>query len=350
MKKFLLETKDVLQAEIGRHVNDNESFDVIIKASGSSAETTEQKLEREALEKFEDSGLRKKEHLYKSINQDEVGKLFARVDSGAELTPREIQILSELAIAVQKSEFVINFGDRIVCPEAHAQKIQYDLENHTVQVAKVKNLSQRKFIGRDESGEIIVSDRKDLGGIYNVLDESVRSLHQAFDGREGLLDTDLDRERRDVYSAEDLLQMKNARREMYSEEFKSDIDSLNANYSLSQRVDYDPPELDKSAGEARDNFADAAIKSVISRQETRDAAAHSAKWSQLAFSIAQDARQVGSRAEREKDREAQLEEHLDQLLTEAMDEKQKRFLQDWFSFDIRIEYLEDPSSLAGKHV
>jgi len=353
IKEMLIATKNLVQDEIGRHVEGDEHYDVIIKSYGSENEgdaAAEQRKVLEAVEKESphlDTGVsRKKEHLYKGVGKEELAQLFARVDAGEELTPREIQVLSELANAVQKAEFVINFGDRIVGPEEHTSNIRYDIKNNAAQVAKVKNLGKRKFIGKDESGEIIVGDRQEAGGaLYNVLDESVRTLNDAFGGRQGFLDLDPD----EIYSAEDLRRMDRAERRGYSEEFERGIADFNIRYPLSERVTYTPPEIEGIETESlRDGIAAHALHSVMNSKESGELIKLATKWSQLIYAIANEARTNDRLLERDKDREARLEEFLDELHTAELDAKQLRILMEWMDFTINIDHLEDPSSLPGK--
>ncbi len=353
IKEMLIATTQLVEEEIGRHVDGDEDYDVVIKSYGSANEgkaATEQKEVLEAAQKDSphlDMGIRnKKEHLYKGVEKKVLNNLFSRVRAGEELTPREIQILSELATAVQKAEFVINFGDRIVGPEEHTSNIRYDIKNNAAQVAKVKNLGKRKFIGKDESGEVIVGDRQEAAGaLYNIMDESVQTLNDAFGGQQGFLDLDPD----EMYSAEDLERMDRAERRGYSEEFERGIADFNIRYPLSERVTYNPPEIDGIETESlRDGIVAHALHSVVSNKDTGELIKLATKWSQLIYAIANEARTNDRLMERDKDREARLEEFLDELHTAELDAKQLKILMEWMDFTINIDHLEDPSSLPGK--
>lgn len=362
MKQMLVATKDLVQAEIGRHAQGSDDYAVVIKSYAAEYKGNEdQQIAQEVLQGMQqdkpdkDQGIRQKEHLYKSIDKQELQNLFAKVDSGEDLTPREIQIFSELANAVQKEEFVLNLGDRVVCPQEHAARMQYDIENGLAQVAKVKNLGVERLnrhIGRDADGNIRVGARDEVrGAMYNILDDDLENLDQAYGGQQGILDEDLEIERSNIYSVDELAQLGRARRESYSDEFKQGIVSFNAQYPLSNRVTYDSSSDEPITDARTKGFTESALQSVLKqRGNAGEIMEQIQKWRTLIDGISQSRKHELRMEEKHKDREARVEQDADDRYTMELDEKQKRILEEWLAFSADIRFLEDPSSLAGKDV
>lgn len=319
MRQMLVQMKTVIQGEISRNVeiDETQDFSALIKSHISEPGQTCQ---------------------YKAIDKEELEAIWDKIDNweqnlsgtGKGLAPKEITVLSEIALAFEKNEFALQQGDKIIVGGDEQSSVYNDLVEDHAPIFKAQNLANKQFIGRDENNEVVVSDTNNARGVYDIYseDDPNRNFKGAFD--------------ENAFRPEEQkgLDPSRVQRVNLSNEFLQGTAAFKASYSSFPLY---------PTSESPHEKANTAHIPTSMRKVTNLAQAATLFSTTLAkaWGKAQEILRLG---ETQKSREARIEKDQIKKNTKKLDKKHERILHEVDAFNERIRHLEDPSSLPGKDV
>ncbi len=312
MRQMLSHMKTVIQREISNnpHINQNRNFSALIKSQISKP--------GQACH-------------YKSIDKAELEAIWDKIDNKAQnfpnLAPREIEILSEMTLALEKNELAFQQDDIIIAGKEGQSSVYNDLVEKQAPIFKAKNLSQRQFIGRDQEGEVIAGDQRDVRGVYDIYSEDEDPARNFV----GALDDDAFRPEQEG------IDPSRVQRVDLSDQFIHDSATFKASYNT------------PATGISHEKNAKKGIVGIGSPIEYHSDGTNAQFRNSLvkAWSKAQEILRSG---ETQKSREARIKKKKEKELEKTLDEKHDRILHEAEDFNKRMRHWEDPSPLPGDHV
>ncbi len=267
------------------------------------------------------------------------------------LLPREIELLQQIANAIEKKELVIKQNNQFITNSD--SEVYNALLNQSFTMEKADHLAQQKIIGRKggKEGEIVVgeeSERENLIGVYDVFDTDAKASDRYFG--EEIFGTDTYRPEEETldYSEDEIEEIKQHRgnfTKKYKEQEEGFINKfqdlgtlLKQQYETSlSKLENDS--FEETSKEPQENLDLKKTSNVVVENVAKT------KQEQTALDIERASKSLFRKEERTLDREARIENDKLKRLEHDLDAKFDRIQQEQKEYDIRHE--DDPPKKAA---